>query len=76
MRDLFDRRTKPAAQHFQIVPTILRGGQKRAIGHHCCPGEVVGQPHLGDGAGFFSVELGEIQRGFQQIVLPQQRHLQ
>ncbi len=74
--DLLDRGAEAQRKHLQIVAHLLRGGKERAIGHERRPGEVIGQPHLGDGARGLGLEAREIERRLQKLVLREQRQLQ
>ena len=75
MGNLFDRGAEPICQALQIVTGLSGGFQKGAVGHQRGPGEIIRQADLGDGAGGAGLKAGEIERGLEQIVLCQQRHL-
>ena len=46
-----------------------------AVGQQSRPGDVIGQPDFGDLARFGRRETGKVERGVEQLVLRQQRHL-
>ena len=75
MGDLLDRCVKGIGETFQIVPHLFRCGLKASIGHQRGSGKVVGQPDFRDTPRLVALEMRQIEGGFEQLVLGQQRDL-
>ena len=74
--DLFDGGTEEVGQPFEIVAGLQGRGLEGAVGQEGGPGEVIGKADLGDVARLGRGEAGEVERGFDQLVLGQEGHLQ
>ena len=75
VRDLFDGCPELARQTLQIVAAGLRRRKKGTVRHQGRAGEIVCQTDFGNVAGCGRLKPGQIQRGFQQLVLGLQRDL-
>ncbi len=74
--DLFDGRAEPGGELFQIVAGGLCCGKEIGIGHQCRPGEIIGQPDLGDSARLVRMKTGQIEGRLKQCILTHQCNLQ
>jgi hypothetical protein len=75
VRHLLDRGAEGRGRAPRGRGAGLARGREAAVGQERGAGEVVGKADLGDGAGLFGLEAGEVERGLEQVVLLEERDL-